>query len=47
MSYTVKLQDHESTVSIRDRTITELCFADDIDNLAKEEEELTNLVKGF
>ena len=35
----------ESTVSIGGRTITSLCFADDIDGLAGEEEELANLVE--
>ena len=39
------LEDHESTVSIEDRTTTNLCFADDIDGLAGEEEELTKLVE--
>ena len=39
------LEDHEGTVSIRDRTITNLRFADDIDCLAGEEEELANLVE--
>ena len=39
------LEDHEGTVSIGDRTITNLCFADDIDGLAGEEEELANLVE--
>ena len=39
------LEDHESTVSIRGRTITNLRFADDIDGIAGEEEELANLVK--
>ena len=34
------LEDHEGTVSIGDRTITNLHFADDIDDLAGEEEEL-------
>ena len=38
------LEDHEGTVSIGGRTITNLRFADDIDSLA-EEEELTNLVE--
>ena len=28
------LEDHEGTVSIRGRTITNLCFADDVDGLA-------------
>ena len=35
--------DHEVTVSIGGRTITNLRFADDIDGLAGEEEELANL----
>ena len=39
------LGDHEGTVSIKDRTITNLRFADDIDGLAGEEEELANLVE--
>ena len=38
-------EDHEGTVSIGGRTITTLCFADDIDGLAGEEEELANLVE--
>ena len=38
------LEDHEGTVSIGGRTITYLRFADDIDGLAGEEEELANLV---
>ena len=41
------LEDHKGTVSIRGRTITNLCFADDIDGLAGEEEELVNLVEHF
>ena len=32
------LEDHEGTVSIGGRTITNFCFADDIDGLAGEEE---------
>ena len=36
------LQDHEGAVSIGGRTIINLRFADDIDGLAGEEEELTN-----
>ena len=32
------LEDHEGTVSIGGRTITNLRFADDIDGLAREEE---------
>ena len=39
------LDDHEGTVSIRGRTIRNLHFADDIDRLAGEEEELANLVE--
>ena len=39
------LEDHEGTVSIGGRTITNLRFADDIDDLAGEEEELANLVE--
>ena len=39
------LEDHEGTVSIGGRTITNRCFADDIDGSAGEEEELANLVE--
>ena len=39
------LEDHEGIVSIGGRAITYLRFADDIDCLAGEEEELANLVK--
>ena len=40
------LEDHEGTVvSIGGRTITNLRFADDIDGLAGEEDELANLVE--
>ena len=39
------LEDHEGTVSIEGRRITNLRFADDIDGLAGEEEELANLVE--
>uniref|UniRef100_UPI003AF7E35E reverse transcriptase domain-containing protein n=1 Tax=Thiolapillus sp. TaxID=2017437 RepID=UPI003AF7E35E len=39
------LEDHEGTVSIGGRTITNLRFADDMDGLAGEEEELANLVQ--
>ena len=39
------LEDHDGTVSIGGRTITNLHFADDIDGLAGEEEELANLVE--
>ena len=38
------LEDHEDTVSIGDRTLTNLCFADNIDGLAGEEE-LANFVE--
>ena len=38
-------EDHEGTVSIGGRTITNLRFADDIDGLAGEEEDLVNLVE--
>ena len=38
-------KDHESTVSTDSRTITNPCFADDIDSLAGEEEELAKLVE--
>ena len=36
------LEDHEGTVRITGRTVTNLRFADDIDGLAGEEEELAN-----
>ena len=39
------LEDHEGTVSTGGRTITNLRFADDIDGLAGEEEELAKLVE--
>ena len=39
------LEDHEGIVSIGGRTISNLRFADDIDSLAGEEEELANLVE--
>ena len=39
------LKCHEGTVSIGGRTFINLCFADDIDGLAGEEEELANLVE--
>ena len=41
---TDSLEDHDSTVSIGDRTITSLSFADDVSGLAREEEELAKLV---
>ena len=37
-------EDHKGTVSIRGRTITNLRFADNIDGLAGEDEELAKLV---
>ena len=39
------LNDHVGTVSIGGRTITNLRFADDIDGLKGEEEELAELVE--
>ena len=39
------LEDHEGTVSIGGRIITNLHFADDIYGIAGEEEELANLVE--
>ena len=39
------LEDHEGTVSIRGRTITNFRFADDFDGSAREEEELAKLVE--
>ena len=39
------LEDHEGSVSIEGRTITNLRFADDIGGLAGKEEELANLVE--
>ena len=39
------LEDHEGTVSIGGRTITNLHFNDDIDGLAGEKEELAKLVE--
>ena len=39
------LEDHEGTVSIGGRTITNLRFNDDIGGLAGEEEEVANLVE--
>ena len=39
------LEDHEGTVSIGGRTITNLRFADDIDGFAGEEEELANFIE--
>ena len=42
---TEALEDHEGTVSIGDRTVTNLHFANDIDGLAGKEEELAKLVQ--
>ena len=39
------LENHQSTVSIGGRTITNLRFVDDIDGLAGDEQELVNLVE--
>ena len=39
------LEHHAGTVSIGSRTITNLRFAEDIDGLAREEEELAKLVE--
>ena len=39
------LENHEGTVSIRGRAVTNLCFVDDIDGLTGEEQELVNLVE--
>ena len=38
-------EDHEGTLSIGGRTITNIRFADDIDGLAVEEEEPAKLVE--
>ena len=39
------LDDYDGTVSIGGRTITNLCFADDIDDLAGEQEEVAKLIE--
>ena len=39
------LEDHEGTVNIGGRTITNLCYADYIDGLIGEEEEVAKLVE--
>ena len=39
------IEDHEDTVSIGGKTVTNLCFANDIDGLAGEEEEIAKLVE--
>ena len=41
----ISKKDHEGTVSIGSRTITNLRFADGIDGLAGEEEELAKFVE--
>ena len=41
------LEDHEGTVNIGGRTITNLRFTDGIDGLAREEKELANLIEHF
>ena len=41
------LKDHDAKVSIGVRNITNLRFADDIDALAKEEQELEALVESL
>ena len=41
------LEDHEGTISIGGRTITNLRFADDIDGLAGKKEELASLVNSL
>ena len=41
------LEDHEGTLSIGGRTITNLHFAEDIDGLAREKEELAKSIKCF
>ena len=41
------LLDQEGTVSIEGRTIANLRFADDIDGLAGEEEELAKFIERF
>ena len=45
MTDALELEDHKGTVSIGGRTVTNLCFADDIVGLAGEEEELAKLVQ--
>ena len=42
---TSALKDHKGAVSIRGRTITNLRFAENIDGIAEEEEELAKLVE--
>ena len=38
------LEDHEGSVSIGGRTVTDLRFADDIDGITEQEQELVKLV---
>ena len=45
MSFSVIKEDHEGAVSTGGRTITNFRFADSIDGLAGEEEELAKLVE--
>ena len=45
MIMTDTLEDHEDTVSIGGRTITNLRFADDIDGLAGEDEDVAKLIE--
>ena len=40
-------EDHEGTISIGGRSITNLRFADDIDDLAVKEEEVAKLVESL
>ena len=42
---TEALEDHDGTVTTGGRTIANLGFADNVDGLAGEEEELANLVE--
>ena len=42
---TVAIEHHDGTINIGGRTITNLCFADGIDGLAGEEEEIAKLVE--
>ena len=44
---TDSLEDHKGTFSIDDRKITSLSFADDIDGIAGEEEELAKFVENL
>ena len=45
--YSDTLEEHDGKVSIGGRTITDLRFADDIDALAEEEQELEALVESL